>query len=252
MINIKNKHELSLMREAGKRTATILHKVASKVAPGVTTKELDEYAAELAIQFEGKCAFNGYHGFSGNICSSINDEVVHGVPGKRIIRDGDIVSIDFGLIYDGYIGDTAVTVPAGSISREWENLLNVTKKSLYAGIDKAIEGNRLGDISNAIQEVAENAGFSIVKDYVGHGIGKNMHEEPQIPNFGLPGRGPLLKNGMTFAIEPMINLGSSKTKVMNDGWTVATIDGKPSAHFEHTIAVGIQSAEILTKPSTEI
>ena len=176
MINVKNKNELSLMREAGKRTATILHMVASKVAPGVTTKELDEYAAELANQFEGKCAFNGYHGFSGNICSSINDEVVHGVPGKRVIRDGDIVSIDFGLIYDGYIGDTAVTVPAGNISQEWDYLLKVTKESLYAGINKAIEGNRLSDISNAIQKVAENAGFSIVKDYVGHGIGKNMHE----------------------------------------------------------------------------
>ena len=182
MIYVKNNNELTLMREAGKRTATILQMVASKVAPGVTTKELDEYAAELAIQFEGKCAFNGYHGFSGNICSSINDEVVHGVPGKRVIRDGDIVSIDFGLIYDGYIGDTAVTVP----------------------------------------------------------------------NFGPPGRGPLLKKGMTFAIEPMINLGSSKTKVMRDGWTVATIDGNPSAHFEHTIAVGIKSAEILTIPNDEI
>lgn len=252
MIYVKNNNELTLMREAGKRTATILQMVASKVAPGVTTKELDEYAAELAIQFEGKCAFNGYHGFSGNICSSINDEVVHGVPGKRVIRDGDIVSIDFGLIYDGYIGDTAVTVPAGNISQEWDNLLKVTKESLYAGINKAIEGNRLGDISNAIQKVAENAGFSIVKDYVGHGIGKNMHEEPQIPNFGPPGRGPLLKKGMTFAIEPMINLGSSKTKVMRDGWTVATIDGNPSAHFEHTIAVGIKSAEILTIPNDKI
>jgi methionyl aminopeptidase len=252
MINVKNNNELSLMREAGKRTATILHMVASKVAPGVTTKELDEYAAELANQFEGKCAFNGYHGFSGNICSSINDEVVHGVPGKRVIRDGDIVSIDFGLIYDGYIGDTAVTVPAGNISQEWDHLLKVTKESLYAGINKAIEGNRLSDISNAIQKVAENAGFSIVKDYVGHGIGKNMHEEPQIPNFGPPGRGPLLKKGMTFAIEPMINLGSSKTKVMHDGWTVATTDGNPSAHFEHTIAVGIKSAEILTIPNDEI
>ena len=206
MINVKNDNELSLMREAGKRTATILHMVASKVAPGVTTKELDEYAAELANQFKGKCAFNGYHGFSGNICSSINDEVVHGVPGKRVIRDGDIVSIDFGLIYDGYIGDTAVTVPAGNISQEWDNLLKVTKESLYAGINKAIEGNRLSDISNAIQKVAENAGFSIVKDYVGHGIGKNMHEEPQIPNFGPPGRGPLLKKVITFAIEPKIKI----------------------------------------------
>ena len=193
MINIKNDDELSIMREAGSRTATILHKVASKVAPGVTTKELDEYAAELAIKFDGKCAFNGYHGFSGNICSSINDEVVHGIPGKRIIRDGDIVSIDFGLIYNNYIGDTAVTVPAGTISEEWKKLLKVTNESLYAGIGKAIEGNRLSDISNAIQTVAESAGYSVVRDYVGHGIGKTMHEEPQIPNFGPSGRGPVLK-----------------------------------------------------------
>jgi methionyl aminopeptidase len=248
MINIKNDDELSIMREAGSRTATILHKVASKVAPGVTTKELDEYAAELAVKFDGKCAFNGYHGFSGNICSSINDEVVHGIPGKRIIRDGDIVSIDFGLIYNNYIGDTAVTVPAGTISEEWKKLLKVTNESLYAGIGKAIEGNRLSDISNAIQTVAESAGYSVVRDYVGHGIGKTMHEEPQIPNFGPSGRGPVLKKGMTFAIEPMINLGSAKTKVLSDGWTVVTIDGNPSAHFEHTISVGIKAAEILTTP----
>ena len=156
MINVKNNNELSLMREAGKRTATILHMVASKVAPGVTTKELDEYAAELANQFKGKCAFNGYHGFSGNICSSINDEVVHGVPGKRVIRDGDIVSIDFGLIYDGYIGDTAVTVPAGNISQEWDNLLKVTKESLYAGINKAIEGCRTQQIIGAALETEVN------------------------------------------------------------------------------------------------
>ncbi len=248
MIIIKKPAELASMRIAAKKTATILHKVASKVAPGVTTKELDEYAAELARKEEGRCAFFGYHGFSGHICSSVNEEVVHGVPGKRIIRDGDIVSIDFGLVYGGFVGDTATTVAAGTINPEWQRLLEVTQRSLMAAISKAVEGNRLSDISHAVQEVAEGEGFSVVRDFVGHGIGREMHEDPQIPNYGPAGRGPVLKAGMTFAIEPMINLGVHKTETLKDGWTVVTKDRLPSAHFEHTIAVGKTKPEILTIP----
>jgi len=248
MITIKKPAELDAMRIVAKKTGTILHKVAAKVAPGVTTKELDDYAAELAREQEGRCAFYGYHGFSGHICSSVNDEVVHGIPGRRVIKDGDIVSIDFGLVFGGFVGDTAITVPAGEIDPEWQRLLDVTQASLMAGIGQAVEGNRLSDISNAVQVVAEDAGFSVVRDFVGHGIGRELHEDPQIPNYGPPGRGPVLKAGMTFAIEPMINLGVHKTKTLGDGWTVVTNDRLPSAHFEHTIAVGKEKAEILTLP----
>lgn len=250
MIKIKTAEELAAMRVAGRKTATILHKVASKVAPGVTTKELDDYAAELAREQEGRCAFYGYHGFSGHICSSVNEEVVHGVPGKRTIRDGDIISIDFGLVYGGFVGDTAVTVAAGEIDPEVQRLLDVTQACLQASIGKAVEGNRLGDISNACQVVAEEAGFSVVRDFVGHGIGREMHEDPQIPNYGPPGRGPVLKAGMVFAIEPMINLGVHQTQTLDDGWTVVSKDRKQSAHFEHTVAVGKEEAEIITIPET--
>lgn len=251
MIIIKKPDELAAMRISGKMTATILHKVASMVAPGVTTKELDDYAAELARKAGGRCAFYGYHGFSGHICSSVNEEVVHGVPGRRVIRDGDIVSIDFGLVYGGFVGDTAITVAAGEIDPEWQRLLTVTQQSLDAAILQAIEGNRLSDISHAVQQVAEGEGFSVVRDFVGHGIGREMHEDPQIPNYGPAGRGPVLKAGMTFAIEPMINLGVHKTEILNDGWTVVTRDRQPSAHFEHTIAVGKEQAEILTIPEMD-
>lgn len=248
MIIVKKPDELAAMRISGKKTATILHKVASKVAPGVTTQELDDYAAELARKEEGRCAFYGFHGFPGHICASVNEEVVHGIPGRRTIRDGDIVGIDFGLVYGGFVGDTALTVAAGEIDPEWQRLLDVTQQSLAAAISKAVEGNRLSDISNAVQKVAEGAGFSVVRDFVGHGIGREMHEDPQIPNYGPAGRGPILKAGMTLAIEPMINLGIHKTETLKDGWTVVTKDRHPSAHFEHTIAVGKQKAEILTLP----
>ena len=248
MIKIKTAKELDAMRVSGKKTATILHKVAAMVAPGVTTMELDEYAAELAREQEGSCAFYGYHGFSGHICSSINEEIVHGVPGKRVIRDGDIVSIDFGLVYNGFVGDTAITVAAGEIDPEWQRLLDVTQRSLEAGLSKVVEGNRLSDISNAVQTVAEAAGFSVVREFVGHGIGRELHEDPQIPNYGPAGRGPVLKAGMVFAIEPMINLGTHKTKILKDGWTVISQDRQPSAHFEHTVAVGKDHPEIFTIP----
>ncbi len=248
MISIKNQVELDAMRTAARKTAAILHRVAEKVTPGVTTMELDEYAAELAEKAGGHCAFYGYHGFSGHICSSVNEEVVHGIPGKRVIRGGDIVSIDFGLVYEGFAGDTALTVAAGTIDPEWQCLLDMTQACLAAAISKAVEGNRLSDISHAVQAVAETAGFSVVRDFVGHGIGREMHEEPQIPNFGPPGRGPVLKAGMTFALEPMINLGMHQTETLADGWTVVTRDRLPSAHFEHTVAIGQDKAEILTVP----
>lgn len=251
MIIVKKPADLEAMRIAAKKTATILHKVAAKVAPGVTTKELDDYASELAKKEEGRCAFYGYHGFSGHICSSVNEEVVHGVPGRRVINDGDIVSIDFGLVYGGFVGDTAITVAAGEIDPETQRLLDVTQECLARAIGKAVEGNRLSDISNAVQVCAEGAGFSVVRDFVGHGIGREMHEDPQIPNYGPPGRGPVLKAGMTFAIEPMINLGVHQTQTLNDGWTVVAKDRKPSAHFEHTVAVGKGKAEILTVPDLQ-
>jgi methionyl aminopeptidase len=251
MIIVKKPHELEAMRVSARKTATILHKVAAKVAPGVTTRELDEYAAELARKEEGTCAFYGYHGFSGHICASVNEEVVHGVPGRRVIRDGDVVSIDFGLIYNGFVGDTATTVAVGTIDPEWQRLLDVTQECLAKAIEKSVEGNRLSDISNAVQVCAEDAGFSVVREFVGHGIGRDMHEDPQIPNYGPPGRGPVLKAGMTFAIEPMINLGIHRTETLSDGWTVVTRDRLPSAHFEHTVAVGREKAEILTMPDLD-
>ena len=251
MIIIKKPFELDAMRIVARKTATILHKVASKVAPGVTTQELDDYAVELARKEDATCAFYGYHGFPGRICASVNEEVVHGIPGRRIIRDGDIVSIDFGLTYNGFVGDTATTVAAGSIDPKVQKLLDTTKQCLAAAIECAVEGNRLSDISHAVQQVAEGAGFSVVRDFVGHGIGREMHEDPQIPNYGPAGRGPVLKAGMTFAIEPMINLGGHKTQTLNDGWTVVTKDRLPSAHFEHTVAIGKENAEILTIPEIE-
>jgi len=248
VIIVKKPAELEAMRVSARKTATILKKVAAMVAPGVTTRELDDYAAELALKEGGRCAFYGYHGFSGHICASINEEVVHGIPGRRVIRNGDVVSIDFGLVYNGFVGDTATTVAVGEVDPAWRRLLDVTQECLDAAIAKAVEGNRLSDISNAVQVVAEGAGFSVVREFVGHGIGRELHEDPQIPNFGPPGRGPVLKAGMTFAIEPMINLGVHRTETLQDGWTVVTQDRQPSAHFEHTVAVGQGRAEILTVP----
>jgi len=249
MITIKNQTELAAMRVSAQKTATILHQVAAKVSAGVTTIELDDYAAELARKENGSCAFYGYHGFPGHICVSINEEVVHGIPSRRIIRNGDIVSLDFGLEFEGFIGDTAITVPVGQIDPEWQRLLDVTQEALKAGISKAVEGNRLSDISHAVQTVAEAAGFSIVRKFVGHGIGRDLHEDPQIPNYGPPHRGAILKEGMTFAIEPMVNLGTHKVKTLKDRWTVITNDRTPSAHFEHTVAIGKTAPEILTIPA---
>jgi methionyl aminopeptidase len=248
MIVIKTPLELDAMRRVNRMTARVRDELAAMVRPGITTLELGNAAFELIHKLGGVSAFYGYHGFPGQICVSVNDEVVHGIPGKRVIREGDIVSIDTGITFGGFIGDTAVTVAAGEISDEKKKLLEVTKAALDAGIAKAVAGNRLGDISHAIQTVVEAAGFSVVREFVGHGIGRDMHEDPQVPNFGNPGRGPKLQAGMTLAIEPMVNIGSPKVEVLEDKWTAVTKDGSASAHFEHTVAVGVTAPEILTLP----
>ena len=246
MIVIKTPLELEAMRRVNRMTARVRDELAAMVRPGITTLDLGNAAFELIRKLGGTSAFHGYHGFPGQICVSINDEVVHGIPGRRVIKDGDIVSIDTGITFGGFIGDTAVTVAAGEIDAEKRKLIEVTKAALDAGISKAIAGNRLGDISYAIQSVVEAAGFSVVREFVGHGIGRDMHEDPQIPNFGKAGHGPRLKPGMTLAIEPMVNIGGPKVKVLDDNWTAVTADGSASAHFEHTVAVGVTAAEILT------
>lgn len=246
MIIIKSASELDSMRTVNQMTARLRTALAEMVQPGITTLELGDFAKKMILELGGVSAFYGYHGFPGQVCVSINEEVVHGIPGRRLIHEGDIVSIDTGITFEGFIGDTAVTVGAGEISAENKKLLEVTKASLDAGIAMAVEGNRLGDISHAIQKTVEDAGFTIVREFVGHGIGRSMHEDPQIPNFGKSGRGPVLKAGMTLAIEPMVNIGGSKVKVLDDNWTAVTTDGSNSAHFEHTIAVGKMAPEILT------
>ena len=246
MIIIKSASELDAMRTVNQMTARVRNALAEMVRPGITTLELGNLAQKMIRDMGGTNAFYGYHGFPGQVCTSVNDEVVHGIPGHRVLKEGDIVSIDTGISFEGFIGDTAVTVAVGEIDPEKQRLMDVTKAALDAGIAQAVEGNRLGDISNAIQTLVEEAGFSIVRDFVGHGIGREMHEDPQIPNFGKPGRGPKLKAGMTLAIEPMVNLGKNKVRILDDKWTVVTKDGSPSAHFEHTIAVGKTQAEILT------
>lgn len=246
MIIIKDASEIEAMRRVNQMTARLRDCVAEKVCPGITTEELDRFAGEMIREMGGVSAFYGYHGYPGQICVSINDEVVHGIAGRRIIHGGDIVSIDQGICFEGFVGDTAVTVAAGDISDGNRRLLDVTKAALDAGVARAVEGNRLGDISHAVQKVVEDAGFSVVREFVGHGIGRNMHEDPQIPNFGKPGRGPILKAGMTLSIEPMVNIGSAKVEVLDDNWTAVTKDGTNSAHFEHTVAVGKIGPDILT------
>jgi methionyl aminopeptidase len=246
MIVIKSADELERMRASGHLAAVVRDDVASKVSPGITTMELSEYAGELIKKLGGESAFKGYRGYPGNICISVNDAVVHGIPSSRRIMLGDIVSIDVGVKYEGFIGDTALTVMVGVTDTEAVRLVKVTEKALEAGIAMACEGKRVSDISHAVETVVVGAGFSVVREFVGHGIGKRMHEDPQIPNFGPPGRGAVLKAGMTFAIEPMVNQGRAGVEVQDDGWTVLTEDRKLSAHFEHTVAVTDGVAEILT------
>jgi methionyl aminopeptidase len=246
VIIIKTNAEIDLMRQAGRVVAETLSELGKLIKPGMMTIQLDSFAERYIRKCGARPAFLGYCGFPASICTSINEEVVHGIPGKRRLQRGDVVSIDAGAFYKGYCGDAAITIPVGKISSLAERLLEVTKKALYVGIEKAVPGNRLSDISHAIQTHVEAEGFSVVRNYVGHGIGTEMHEEPQIPNFGLPGRGPLLKEGMVLAIEPMVNAGGWEVETLDDRWTVVTKDRSLSAHFEHTVAILGDGPEILT------
>ena len=247
MIILKSEREINYLRDAGRIVAETHVEVKKAVKPGVTTLDLDRIAEEYIKSRGAIPAFKGYHGFTGNICASINEEVVHGIPGLKKLKNGDNISIDIGAVINGYNGDAAITVAVGEVDAEVQKLLDVTEESLYKGIEQAIVGNRLSDISHAVQLHVEQHGFGVVRDYVGHGIGRSMHEDPQVPNFGSPGRGPRLKAGMTLAIEPMVNLGTYEVKTLDDGWTVVTLDGKRSAHFEHSIAITDGKPEILTK-----
>jgi len=248
MIPIKSANEIQRMRAACAAGAEILHSVAALCVPGCTTKELDTAAGALLSRYHGKSPFLGYRGYPGNICVSVNEEVVHGIPGPRRVQYGDIVSLDVGIILDGYVGDNATTVAVGVVAPPTQELLRVTEMALAAGIAKARAGNHVGDISFAVQSVVEAHGFAVVREFVGHGVGRKLHEDPQIPNFGKAGAGPKLKSGMTLAIEPMINAGTFEVQMLSDGWTVVTADGAPSAHFEHTVLVTDGEPEILTWP----
>ena len=245
---VKSEEEIDLIRNSAKVVARTLRLLGSMIKAGVKTGELDE-AAEDFIRSEGGIpSFKGYRGFPASICTSVNSEVVHGIPGARVLEEGDILSVDVGVLKEGYHGDGAATFPVGVIGQEAERLLETTQKALLAGIDQARDGNKIRDISRAVQTVVEDAGFSVVRDLVGHGIGQQMHEEPQVPNFVVPGNSPDLVSGMTLAIEPMVNLGTADIKIKADGWTVVTKDSALSAHFEHTVLIGKDGAEILTRP----
>lgn len=247
MIVTKSKQEIELMREAGRIVALAHQAIKKAIRPGITTKELDALAEKVIRSYGATPSFKGYGGFPASICTSINEELVHGIPSGRTLKEGDIISIDIGAQYKGYHGDSAWTYPVGEISEEDRRLLQVTEESLYRGLAQIKPGARLSDISHAIQTYVESAGFSIVREYVGHGIGTRLHEDPQVPNFGPPNRGPRLKPGMVLAIEPMVNVGERFVYTRDDRWTVATQDGKNCAHFEHTVAVTETGYEILTQ-----
>lgn len=234
------------MREAGRILAQVLQVLVDNIEPGISTRELDAICAREISKRKVKPSFKGYRGFPANLCVSINDEVVHGIPGERKLADGDLVSLDAGVILNGFQSDAAVTVGVGKITDEASRLLEVTQGSLNVGITSAVAGAHLGDVSAAIQQYVESGGFSVVREYTGHGIGREMHEDPQIPNFGKSGQGPVLKKGMTMALEPMVNAGAWNTRVADDRWTVLTVDGSLSAHFEHTIAITDAQAEVLS------
>lgn len=247
MIVCRSAEELKRMREAGRLVGEVLTELAARVAPGVTTADLDELAEKRIRKAGATPAFKGYHGYPATICASVNDEVIHGIPsGRRVLNEGDVISIDVGAELDGYFGDSAITLPVGPVSEEAATLLRVTDESLYKAIDAVKLGGRISDIGHAVQKHVEAYGFSVVREFVGHGIGQKMHEEPQVPNYGEPGRGPRLTEGMVLAIEPMVNAGKPAVKVLADGWTAVTRDGSLSAHFEHTVAVTANGPWILT------
>jgi len=247
VIIVKTPQEIDKMRISCQMVAEILQELREKVAPGITTCELDQIAEQACLKRKAKPAFKGYGGFPCSICASPNHTVVHGFATKQPLVAGDIISIDFGVLYNGFYGDSAVTLPVGDVNREKVRLMEVTKASLDAGIEKVAPGAFLSDVSAAVQTVVEAAGYSVVREFVGHGIGRSLHEDPQIPNYGKPGFGPKLKKGMVLAIEPMVNAGTQHVRVLDDGWTAVTQDGRPSAHFEHTVAVTETGYEILTR-----
>jgi len=236
------------MRRAGRIVAEMHERTREAIRPGVTTSELDKVAREVLEQRNARSNFLGYHGFPAVICTSPNDTIVHGIPGDYRLEEGDIISVDCGAIVEGYHGDAAYTAAVGQVSEEATRLMEVTERSLWAAIEQMVDGNRISDIGHAVQTVAEAAGFSVVREYVGHAIGTAMHEEPQVPNYGPPGRGPRLRPGLVLAVEPMVNVGGAVTRLLADGWSVVTADGSLSAHFEHTIAVGQDGPEVLTRP----
>lgn len=247
MIILKSRPEIEKMRKSNAIVAAILEELSRKIRPGVKTIELDRLSEELALKKGARPAFKGYRGYPYSLCTSVNSEVVHGMPSERELKEGDIVSLDFGILNDGYYGDAAVTVPVGEITPGARKLLKITEEALYRGIAEIKAGNRIGDISSAIQGHVEAAGYSVVRDLVGHGIGKSLHEDPQVPNYGSGGRGIELKPGMVFAIEPMVNEGTYRVEILRDGWTVVTADGKLSAHFEHSVAITENGPVILSR-----
>ncbi|MEE4310937.1 MAG: type I methionyl aminopeptidase [candidate division KSB1 bacterium] len=246
MIIIKSQREIEIMRESASMVVGAFDVVEKLIKPGITSGELDEAVESFIKSRNAIPSFKGYSGYPASICASIDEQVVHGIPGDRRLEEGEIISVDIGVEFENYHGDAAKTFAVGEVSEEKRRLMAVTREALYKGIDKAIPGNRLSDISHAVQVHVEAAGFSVVRDLVGHGIGRNLHEEPQIPNYGKPNQGPRLKPGMVFAIEPMVNMGGYEVKTLDDNWTVVTIDGLPSAHFEHTIAITDDGPDILT------
>jgi methionyl aminopeptidase len=248
MVILKLPDEIEKARASNRIVAEVLSKLREKVKPGVRTRDLDKFAEEISRKRGARPAFKGYHGYPYSLCISVNEVVVHGMPSEEsVLEEGDIVGLDFGVDYQGFFGDATITLPVGKVTQKALRLIQVTEQSLYAGIEQARDGNRLGDISAAVQHVVEDAGYSVVRDFVGHGIGKNLHEDPQIPNFGKKGRGIELKRGMILAIEPMVNAGEYKVKVLPDGWTVITEDGSLSAHFEHSVAITDNGPDILSK-----
>ncbi len=251
MIVRKSAGEIAKIAAAGAILADCIDALTEEAAPGITTAELDRLAEKFIRQHRGVPTFLGYRGFPASICASPNDMVVHGIPGKYRVAEGDLLSLDVGVTLDGYVADSAVTLPMGAVEPEAQRLLDVTAESLEAGLAECREGRRLGDISHAVQEIVEAAGFSVVRSLVGHGVGREMHEDPQIPNYGDPGRGPRLEEGMVFAIEPMVDAGAYEVVVADDGWAIHTADGSLSAHFEHTVAVGKKGPRVLTRRRSE-
>ncbi len=248
MISIKSRRDLEAMKDACRISAQALQLAGTLVVPGVTTAEIDHEIRKFIEKCGAKPSFLGYGGFPASACISVNDVVIHGIPGKRVVHEGDIVSVDVGAYYNGYHGDNAATFAAGAIAPEAQALLDATRESLYEGIKAAQPGNRVGDIGAAVQRYVEARGYSVVRQFVGHGVGTDLHEDPNVPNFGTPGRGPRLTPGMTIAIEPMINMGTHEVRVLSDQWTTVTADGRLSAHFEHTIAITTDGPVILTQP----